>query len=412
MARCLKIGVAGCGVGGLAVAALLKEQGHEVTVFDRFVAPAPVGSALIIQPTGQRILSKIGVLSRALAHGEKIERIEGRRARDERVVLDADYGAGDPSRFGLAIHRGTLFEILFDAALSRGVKIETESLVLGIDRPTDPYLRIEGGREAGPFDLVVDAMGAKSPATPLIAVDLAYGALWGVVNLPPHDEKLPPVLRQRYHKARQMAGILPIGSLPGSDRQKAAVFWSMRASDYDAWLARDFEDWKAETYELWPEFEFFVSGMTRHDQLTFASYSHGSLNRFYQGLVAYVGDAAHQASPQLGQGANHALLDAAALTQALSKNPDVEKALAQYSRARFAHVKSYQALSAIFTPLYQSNSRVPALIRDLIFAPLSRLSPVQALIRRIVCGDLIQPYRGFRQREQQETLDAVAEPGE
>ncbi len=412
MIRNLQIAIAGCGVGGLATAALLREQGHEVTIFDQFAAPKPVGSALIIQPTGQDVLAQIGVLKRAVSLGKKITRLEGRRAEDERLVLDASYSLRDPSRFGLAIHRGALFEVLFEAAQSRGVKIETNSQVLSIDRPSDPYLRIEGGGEAGPFDLVIDAMGAKSTGTPLLPSELAYGALWGVVDLPPEAEDLPNVLRQRYRQARQMAGILPIGSLPRGQAKKAAVFWSMRVDEYQEWLSRDLDDWRAEAYELWPEFEYFVSGMTRHNQLTFATYSHGSLNRLYQGLVAYVGDSAHQSSPQLGQGANHALLDAAALADAVARKDDVGKALSRYSRSRMVHLKTYQALSAVFTPMYQSNSGVLARLRDWVLAPLMRIWPVRGIVSRLVSGDLVRPFRPRKTRNAASKIETIAEPGE
>jgi len=280
MGRSKNIAIAGCGIGGLAAAVLLRDQGHRVKIFDQFDRPRPVGSALIIQPTGQAILDELGLLSRARALGHRIDQIEGRRAGNERLILDAHYGRKDPTRFGLAIHRGALFELLFEAAIGRGAQIEQDALVLAIEHPGDPYLRFEGNREEGPFDLVIDAMGAKSPSSPLIPMDLSFGALWGVVDLPPGEDNLGPVLQQRYRKAHTMAGIMPIGKLPGSDTQKAAVFWSMRRDNYDAWLERDLEDWKAEVYEFWPTFEYYISGMSHHRQLTFATYAHGSL-RFW-----------------------------------------------------------------------------------------------------------------------------------
>ncbi|HCE21819.1 MAG TPA: FAD-dependent monooxygenase, partial [Hyphomonas sp.] len=47
-----KIAIAGAGIGGLAAAALLAQAGHDVTVYDQFDAPGPVGSGLILQETG------------------------------------------------------------------------------------------------------------------------------------------------------------------------------------------------------------------------------------------------------------------------------------------------------------------------------------------------------------------------
>ncbi|HEX8449366.1 MAG TPA: NAD(P)-binding protein, partial [Allosphingosinicella sp.] len=48
--RGLDIGIAGCGVGGLAAALLLARDGHRVRLYERFDAPRPVGSGLMIQP--------------------------------------------------------------------------------------------------------------------------------------------------------------------------------------------------------------------------------------------------------------------------------------------------------------------------------------------------------------------------
>ena len=47
----IDIAIAGCGLAGLATALLLHRDGHRVTLFERFDAPRPVGSGLMIQPT-------------------------------------------------------------------------------------------------------------------------------------------------------------------------------------------------------------------------------------------------------------------------------------------------------------------------------------------------------------------------
>jgi 2-polyprenyl-6-methoxyphenol hydroxylase-like FAD-dependent oxidoreductase len=61
MARALEIAVAGCGPAGLAAALLLHRDGHRVTLFERFEAPRPLGSGLMIQPTGMAVLDSLGL---------------------------------------------------------------------------------------------------------------------------------------------------------------------------------------------------------------------------------------------------------------------------------------------------------------------------------------------------------------
>lgn len=55
------IAIAGCGPAGLAAALLLHRDGHRVTLFERFDASRPVGSGLLIQPTGFAVLAQLGL---------------------------------------------------------------------------------------------------------------------------------------------------------------------------------------------------------------------------------------------------------------------------------------------------------------------------------------------------------------
>ena len=122
-----------------------------------------------------------------------------------------------------------------------------------------------------------------------------------------------------------------------------------------------------------------------------ARYSHGTLRRTTAPGFAIIGDAAHRASPQLGQGANMAMLDAWALSLALKRFP-LEEALRHAERARRWHVWIYQAMSWAFTPQYQSDSRVLPILRDRVLYPASTIPPVPRILSRLVCGDLIPPH--------------------
>lgn len=46
----MRIGIAGAGIGGLAAAGFLARDGHDVTLFDPFARPKPVGRMLSLLP--------------------------------------------------------------------------------------------------------------------------------------------------------------------------------------------------------------------------------------------------------------------------------------------------------------------------------------------------------------------------
>jgi 2-polyprenyl-6-methoxyphenol hydroxylase-like FAD-dependent oxidoreductase len=192
-----------------------------------------------------------------------------------------------------------------------------------------------------------------------------------------------------------MIGILPIGSLPNETQLKAALFWSMPKNDYKKWSETDLEEWYQEAEALWPELAPFVRQIKQHDQMTMARYSHGQLNKPFADRLVFIGDSAHRASPQLGQGANMALLDAYALVESLQQN-SIDKALSLYAKARRRHVMLYQAMSWAFTPMYQSNSRMLPFLRDYLLGPMSKVPPVPAILTSLVKGTMVSACRGIK----------------
>lgn len=383
----LSVGIVGAGIGGLTAAAAMAQDGHSVTVYDRFAQPGPVGSGLVIQPVGQDVLRMIGADKTALSHGHPIWRMEGVEVEHGRTVLAVDYGPPDGQRFGLAIQRPALFDAVYGAARAAGVAIQTSREALAA---SNGKLSFADGVE-GPFDLVVDASGANSKLTPLDVTALPFGAIWATVpwqevsGVPLHQ------LTQRYRRADRMIGLMPSGTAPHADTNSATIFWSLAADGgYEAWRSKGLAAWRDEVATLWPEVAPVFEQVTDQDQMTFARYSHGTARRPIGDRFAAIGDAAHRASPQLGQGANMAMLDAAALALALRHWP-VDQALTHFARARRWHVRLYQAMSWAFTPQYQSDSRVLPILRDRVLAPVSRIPPVPGILTRLVCGDLLPP---------------------
>lgn len=388
----MRIAIIGAGMGGLASASLLADQGHDITVFDQFDAPKSVGSGLVIQPVGQRVLADVGALETALGYGNRVTHMLGIEARNGKRVLDVQYDLVDPSAYGLAIHRAALFDALWQAMQTRkGITLVTAANVTSIRQDDDSVEVFTSSNDIyGPFDLAVDATGAGSPLSPIKCKTLGYGAIWGTVDWPADTDLPKHHLSQRYVAASHMIGALPIGTFPNENTFKTAIFWSLPSDGHTAWLDAGLDAWKAEATNLWPALAPFVSQITDPTQMTMARYSHGTLGRPYKNRLVHIGDAAHRASPQLGQGANMALLDAQALARALATRP-VKQALPVYARARKLHTKIYQAMSWGFTPMYQSDSRLLPIIRDRVLFPVSQIPPVPRILTSLVCGTIVPP---------------------
>ena len=389
----LRIAIAGCGVGGMAAAVLLSRGGHDVTIFEEFATPQPLGAGLLLQPTGLAVLTRLGAAGDILAAGHRIERLLGHSRAGHtagRKVLDIRYADLHPGCFGLGIHRGALFLLLKNAVDAAAIPIVTATRLTGVDEhPDGARLRTEDGPidhgllDHGPFDLVIAADGADSALRAsrphLIHRDGYYrwGAFWSI--LPDHDGRWQTTLAQAYGGTRRMAGLLPAGGLPDGAGGRAAgpamvsLFWSVRGDRFDAFRHAGLDAWKAEINALWPELRSVTDTVSDIAQFTPARYRDVVLRRPHDGRLVFIGDAAHAMSPQLGQGANLALMDAAALADTLDGVEDVPAALARYAADRHSHHRYYQFASRWLTPAFQADGQAIGTLRDWFLGPLCRM---------------------------------------
>ena len=174
-----------------------------------------------------------------------------------------------------------------------------------------------GGATYGPYDLIVGADGARSTmrrflprarAHPRAPLGRAVGRL--------------PGSRRTRSTACSTSTSTARGGWPASCRPAASavsLFWSIRLDRIEAVRAAGLDGVPRRSAVArarrgaarWRDLRSF-------DQLLPASYRQVSLPRWHDGTLVLLGDAAHALSPQLGQGANLALMDAAALADAPS----------------------------------------------------------------------------------------------
>ena len=393
--RPLRIAIAGCGPAGLSAAIALHKDGHQVELFDQLQAPAPIGSGLLIQPTGLAVLGNLGLREALERNGNRIDRLRGLASPGGRTALDVSYESLPHASYAVAVHRSTLFDVLFDAVRECAIPVRTGFRVTGVtgDRTNGWQLLGEGGQISAAVDWIIDASGVNSPLAGPLPKPLDFGALWATLNWPDDGRFMPTWLEQRYRRARIMVGVLPIGQIRGDPQRKVTFFWSLKRDAYESWRERDLDAWKDEVREVWPQTDCLLEQIDTHEQLVFANYAHRTLAKPYAPGLAHIGDGAHSTSPQLGQGANMALLDSDALRTALKHAGEPQKASVIYADMRRRHVRLYQAMSLGFTPAFQSNGWLLPALRDFGFSPLSRIPGVRRLLASVVAGLLVRPVK-------------------
>lgn len=375
MQKRLDIAIVGAGVAGLAAGIALARAGHRVVAYERVPQSRPVGSGLMLQPTGLAALQRLGLRTTIEAMGHRIGRLKG-ATRTGRTIFDVAYGDLDPGLYAVGVHRGLLHRTLWDAFALSGASLEPSRAITALEPRADGRLSpsTSDGRVGAPADLVIDASGARSELRRRItdrpARAFAYGAVWATV---PDIGLSPTCLAQRYDGARVMAGYLPVGRISDSGPALAALFWSLKPDGHAEWQQR-FDAWRDDLAALWPEFVPALATVGDPSHWTLASYAHFTAPRLSHRNFVLIGDSAHATSPQLGQGANNGMIDAVVLADAIERERDLDAALATYARHRRRHMRFYQLASALMTPLFQSDSRVLPAVRDAAF-PALRVVP-------------------------------------
>jgi 2-polyprenyl-6-methoxyphenol hydroxylase-like FAD-dependent oxidoreductase len=385
----LDIAIIGYGTAGQAASLYLQRAGHRIHHVEQAPALRPVGAGFLLQPTGLSVLDELGLGDAVRRCGARIARLYGENERG-RTIMDMRYADLDPRWHGLGMQRGALFEVLRRAD-GRAASVQVGVQVEHVDAGRGTYTTNDG-REHGPFDLILVANGAHSSLRAVLREQVRRDVLypWGAIWCLAADARgrFRHDLEQRYRRAREMCGVLPVGTLPDEDdsARKLSIYWSVRTAELDAVLAGGIGPVRAAIARLWPDAAALLEPMADLSAWRRASYRDVVLSRPFRDRVLCIGDAAHGMSPQLGQGVNMALLDAQALARALDRHDRLADALADYARVRAAHLEIYQLLSRWLTPLFQSDLDALAWWRDLLFLPMSRMPIARGESLKILTG--------------------------
>src|ERR1700744_3685617 len=111
---------------------MLSRLGHKVVIHERFSESRPVGSGLMLQPTGLAALERLGLRSRMELLGHKIERLHGTTST-KKTIFNLAYSSLNPDWYAVAVHRAALHSVLWQGFEVSGAQFEPGFDIAGIE---------------------------------------------------------------------------------------------------------------------------------------------------------------------------------------------------------------------------------------------------------------------------------------
>ncbi|RKT03150.1 2-polyprenyl-6-methoxyphenol hydroxylase-like FAD-dependent oxidoreductase [Streptomyces sp. 3211.6] len=365
--------VAGAGIGGLTAALALSRQGWKVTVCERAEGPAAVGAGIVLAPNALRAFEAIGFdpapgtgSAPAMAMGLRRPG-GGRLSRADPAALAARFG-----RTPLALHRSAL----------------TAALAAGLPEGALRYGAAVTAVDEGDGRAVVRTASGDLTADAVIAAD--------GIHSPLRRRHFPHHPGLRYSGETAWRTVLPAGAAPAGIA--AAETWGRgerfgtvpladgglyayatavvpegyRPADVRTELLRRFGTWHHPVPALLERID--PGQVLQHDLYDLAA----RLPRLHHGRIAWIGDAAHAMTPNLGQGGCQAVEDAVVLAHLLA-GPDVPAALAAYTRARLARTDAIRVRARRAGRVAALRHPLAVAARDLAFRAVPAGASLRAL---------------------------------
>ena len=351
--------VVGAGIGGLTAALALRQRGIGVEVYERSAALADVGAGISLWANALKALHQLGLEAPLDARSFSSE--EGAVRTVDGAVLSRTSAHEFTARFGMPVavfHRAELLEVLHDAARDIPIHLDHECRAVSQGRG-QVTVDFTGGRQAQ-ADVVVGADGLRSVVRAGLAIpgEIRYAGYTAWRGIAPF--RTAGLLAGETLGCGQRFGLVPIAG----DR----VYWYATDNVPEggredpepakARLAGMFADWHAPIPALIEATE--APAILRND-----IYDRDPVDRWGEGRVTLLGDAAHPMTPNLGQGGCQAIEDALMLARCLSEGGAVDASLRRYESLRIPRTRFIVNASRRIGQAFQIESPVLCRLRDL-----------------------------------------------
>jgi len=354
----LNVVVAGGATGGCAAALFLARAGACVTLLERVAQPRAIGAGIGLAENGMAVLEALGL---APAIEARARQVGSPRVVDGRGRTLLTPGEQAPRVW--MVRRSDLQSALLDAvAAEPGVATRFGADVTAAHPEGRVTVRSATGIAELAADLVIGADGVHSQVRESGSFEARVG--WRGI---PYLRGLVTGVEPTGVEAWTAAGLF--GSFAV---EKGVYFYASAGSPAvrEAVHGNDLEGVRAAWGRAYPAGAPILAAVERWDDLYVQRVIRVDCGRWHDGRLALVGDAAHAMAPNLGQGANSALVDAAVLVDELRRASDLTAGLAAYQARRQPAVRYVADTAARLGRLAERTDPISRLLRDRLLMPL------------------------------------------
>jgi 3-hydroxybenzoate 6-monooxygenase len=342
--------IAGGGIGGLAAALGLAQKGISSILLEKSATLGEIGAGIQLGPNAFHAFDYLGVGEAARGMAVYVDQMRFMDAMSAEEICHVDLREPFRSRFGnpyAVVHRGDLHGVLLKACQDHPlIELRVRSEVVSYDQDGSSVTARLASGEAVTGRLLIGADG-----------------LWSNIRKKVVGDGAPRVSGHTTYRS-----VIPTEEMPEDLRWNAATLW---AGPKCHLVHYPLSDWKVFNLVVTchndaPE---PVAGKPVSDEEVMRGFAHihpraqeiihhgknwklwvlcdrDPNERWIDGRVALLGDAAHPMLQYFAQGACMALEDAVCLSHMLESYPDdYAAALAQYSAQRFPRTARVQMLS-------------------------------------------------------------------
>lgn len=375
----MKVIVVGGGISGITTALCLLKRSVEVVLIEQAERFREIGAGIQIGANGTIVMRELGLESKLRVIGVVPQSWDTRDFETGEMLFSTPLGQEAAARYGgllYNVHRADLIDLLSQSLPHHVLRMGARCEEIGQDK-TSAWVRLSSG-ELLQADAIIGADGIHS---------VVRAKLWGTEKAQSTNILMWRALIPGERLAG--AGIEERGNYWVGPGRTIVSYWVRPGKLYsvlasvpttevkrESWTeSGDIEEFRRSFDGAEPRLKFmldqidtgFITGMYYRDPI----------DRWSNGRITLLGDAAHPMVPFLAQGACQGMEDAWALAEVLGRSTgDVASALLEYESRRRPRTTRIQAGARAMVKLVHESDRERIRVRNGRWKGMSRIDPL------------------------------------